>query len=86
MRKVSMKKITETIRLHKKLNLSLRQSAKVVKVSLGTASNYIKRFNELNIDIDEFISYDEIKQEQLFYPTKTSIKSHFISKPYFIFF
>lgn len=74
MRKVSMKKITEVLRLHLKLSLSLRQSAKLCKVSLGTASNYIKRFNELKVDIDKFISFDEIKQEKLFYPSKIGIE------------
>ena len=68
MRKVSMKKISEVLRLHFKLNLSLRQSATLSKISLGTACNYINRFKELNIDIDEFISLNEIKQEKLFYP------------------
>ena len=75
MRKVSMKKITEVIRLHLKLGLSLRQSATASKVSVGTASNYIKRFNELDINIDQFISFDEMKQEKLFYPAKVGIKS-----------
>lgn len=74
MRKVSMKKITEVLRLHLKLGLSLRQSTKLSKVSLGTASNYIKRFNELNVDIDEFISFNEIKQEKLFYPSKIGVE------------
>jgi len=68
MRKVSMKKISEVLRLHFKLNLSLRQSATLLKISLGTASNYINRFKELNIDIDKFISLNEIEQEKLFYP------------------
>ncbi|MGB5793829.1 IS21 family transposase [Poseidonibacter sp.] len=75
MRKISMKKITEVLRLHLKLDLSLRQSATLCKVSLGTASNYIKRFNELDITIDEFISYDEMKQEKLFYPAKIGVKT-----------
>jgi hypothetical protein len=63
-----MKKIIEVLRLHLKLNLSLRQSAILSKISLGTASNYVNRFKELNIDIDEFISLNEIEQEKLFYP------------------
>ena len=63
-----MKKIVEVLRLHLKLNLSLRQSATLSKISLGTASNYINRFKEINIDIDEFISLNELEQEKLFYP------------------
>ena len=63
-----MKKIVEVLRLHLKLNLSLRQSATLSKISLGTASNYINRFKEINIDIDDFISLNELEQERLFYP------------------
>ena len=63
-----MKKIIEVLRLHLKLNLSLRQSATLSKISLGTASNYVNRFKEINIDIDKFISLNEIEQEKLFYP------------------
>ncbi len=73
MRKVSMKKITEVLRLHFKLNLSLRQSASASKVSMGTASNYINRFKELKIDIDNFISLNEIEQERLFYPKRNDV-------------
>ena len=67
LRKVSMRKIVEVLRLHLKLNLSLRQSATLLKISLGTASNYVNRFKELNIDIDKFISLNEYEQEKLFY-------------------
>ena len=63
-----MRKIVEVLRLHLKLNLSLRQSATLSKISLGTASNYINRFKEINIDIDKFISLNELEQEKLFYP------------------
>ena len=63
-----MRKIIEVLRLHLKLNLSLRQSATLSKISLGTASNYVNRFKEINIDIDKFISLNEIEQEKLFYP------------------
>ena len=72
-----MKKIVEVLRLHFKLNLSLRQSATLSKISLGTASNYVNRFKELNIDIDEFISLNEIEQEKLFYPKNVcAVKSN----------
>ena len=63
-----MRKIVEVLRLHLKLNLSLRQSVTLLKISLGTASNYVNRFKELNIDIDKFISLNEYEQEKLFYP------------------
>ena len=72
-----MKKIIEVLRLHLKLNLSLRQSATLSKISLGTASNYVNRFKEINIDIDKFISLNEIEQEKLFYPKNVcTVKSN----------
>lgn len=72
-----MRKIVEVLRLHLKLNLSLRQSATLSKISLGTASNYVNRFKEINIDIDEFISLNEVEQEKLFYPKNVSdVKSN----------
>lgn len=67
-----MRKIIEVLRLHLKLNLSLRQSATLSKISLGTASNYVNRFKEININIDEFISLNEVEQEKLFYPKNVS--------------
>ena len=72
-----MKKIIEVLRLHLKLNLSLRQSATLSKISLGTASNYVNRFKEINIDIDKFISLNEVEQEKLFYPKNVcTVKSN----------
>ena len=72
-----MKKIIEVLRLHLKLNLSLRQSATLSKISLGTASNYVNRFKEININIDEFISLNEVEQEKLFYPKNVcTVKSN----------
>lgn len=75
MRKVSMKKINEVLRLHLKLGLSLRKSCKALHVSIGSASNYINRFKELSIDIDSFLGLNEIEQERLFYPEMGIIKS-----------
>lgn len=72
-----MKKIVEVLRLHLKLNLSLRQSATLSKISLGTASNYVNRFKEININIDEFILLNEVEQEKLFYPKNVcTVKSN----------
>ena len=56
------KKIIEVLRLHLKLNLSL-QSSTLSKISLGTASNYVNRFKEINIDINEFISLNEMNKK-----------------------
>ena len=76
MKKVSMRKIVEVLRLHFKLELSLRQSANTANVSRGTASNYCKRFESLNLNVDDFISLNELQQEKLFYPNKLSVRTN----------
>ena len=73
MRKVSMKKIIEVLRFHFKLELSIRQSANTANVSRSTASDYCTRFKKLDIDIDDFISLNELQQEKSFYPQKLNI-------------
>jgi len=76
MKKVSMKKIIEVLRLHFKLELSIRQSASAVNVSRSTASDYCIKFKKLNVDIDDFISLNELQQEMLFYPQKLNTISN----------
>ena len=70
MRKVIMKKISEVLRFHFKLELPIRASAKAAGVSRSVASRCCARFKELDINIDDFILLDEVKQEKLFYPNK----------------
>jgi len=43
MKKVSMKKVSEVLRFHFKLELSVRQSANAANVSRSTASDYCRR-------------------------------------------
>lgn len=81
MKKVSMKKIVEVLRLHFKLELSLRQSASAANVSRGTASNYCKKFETLNLSVDDFISLNELQQEKLFYPNKQRKSNTSKNKP-----
>ena len=76
MKKVSMRKIVEVLRLHFKLELSIRQSAKIANVSKGTAGNYCKRFESLDMAIDDFISLSELQQEKLFYPNKLIVRTN----------
>ena len=68
MKRVSMKKIGEVLRLHFKLGLSIRQSGSATNTSRGSVSNYCARFRELSIDIDSFLGLNELEQERLFYP------------------
>jgi len=75
MEKISMKKISEVLRLRFKLELSIRQSASAANVSRGSASNYCNRFSKLALDIDEFLKLNETQQEKLFYPNKLKVLS-----------
>ena len=69
-----MRKISEVLRLHFKLGLSIRQSGNATNTSRGSVSNYCARFRELSIDIDSFLGLNEIEQERLFYPPVGVIK------------
>jgi len=75
MKRVSMRKISEVLRLHFKLGLSVRQSGSANNTSRGSVSNYCARFRELSIDIDSFLGLNEIEQEKLFYPLVGVIKT-----------
>lgn len=63
-----MRKISEVLRLHYKLGLSVRQSANATGTSRGSVSNYCIRFKELGVTIDHFLGMNEEEQERLFYP------------------
>ena len=76
MEKIAMKRVNEILRLRFELKMSIRRSAKTVGVSNSTASQYCKSFEELNMEIKEFLSLNETKQEELlFAKTKTTSKS-----------
>lgn len=65
-----MKEISEVLRYHFVLNLSVRQSGKAAGVSKSVASRYCIRFKELDISIDDFLVLNEMQQEKLFYHSK----------------
>ena len=64
MEKISMKKISEVLRFHFKLGMSVRQSGKAANVSRSVASRYCNRFNEITLNIDDFLNLNELQQEQ----------------------
>lgn len=75
MRKVSMSKVREVLRLRFKLGLSLRKSAKATNTSKSTASEYCKRFEAIDLEIDSFLNLNEEKQEELLFPVKNRVKA-----------
>ena len=57
-----MRKISEVLRLHFKLGLSVRQSANATGTSRGSVGNYCTWFKKLGVDIDHFLEMNEIEQ------------------------
>ena len=52
MRKIKMEKIAEIIRLHFKLDLSVRQTSSALNVSRSSVGDYCQKFKYLNLDVD----------------------------------
>ena len=67
MEKIMMSKVREVLRLHFVTQLSIRQSAISANISRSTASDYCKRFEKVNEEIESFLLLDEEKQERLLF-------------------
>ena len=65
MRKIKMEKIAEVIRLHFKLDLSVRQTSSALNVSRSSVGDYCQKFKYLNLDVDDFLKLSIEKQEEL---------------------
>ncbi|MCT7464286.1 hypothetical protein N5S72_07480 [Aliarcobacter cryaerophilus] len=50
-----MEKIAEIIRLHFKLDLSVRQTSSALNVSRSSVGDYCQKFKYLNLDVDDFL-------------------------------
>ena len=68
MRKIKMEKIAEVIRLHFKLDLSIRQTSSALNVSRSSVGDYCQKFKCLNLNVDDFLKLNEDKQEELLFP------------------
>lgn len=75
-----MNKVREALRLHFQLGLSVRQSAKASNNSRSATSDYCKRFEQIGVPIEEFLSLDEIKQEELLFIKKYPVVIPKVSK------
>lgn len=51
MRKIKMEKIAEVIRLHFKLDLSVRQTSSALNIARSSVGDYCQKFKSLNLDI-----------------------------------
>ena len=52
MRKIKMEKIAEVIRLHFKLDLSVRQTSSALNIARSSVGDYCQKFKSLNLDIE----------------------------------
>lgn len=73
MRKIKMEKIAEIIRLHFKLDLSVRQTSSALNVSRSSVGDYCQKFKYLNLNIDDFLKLSIEKQEELLFPKTPNI-------------
>ena len=68
-----MEKIAEIIRLHFKLDLSVRQTSSALNVSRSSVGDYCQKFKYLNLDVDDFLKLSVEKQEELLFPKTPNI-------------
>ena len=73
MRKIKMEKIAEVIRLHFKLDLSVRQTSNALNIARSSVGDYCQKFKSLNLDIDNFLKLSVEKQEELLFPKALNI-------------
>ena len=73
MRKIKMEKIAEIIRLHFKLDLSVRQTSNALNIARSSVGDYCQKFKSLNLDIDNFLKLSVEKQEELLFPKALNI-------------
>ena len=73
MRKIRMEKIAEAIRLHFKLDLSVRQTSNALNIARSSVGDYCQKFKSLNLDVDNFLKLSVEKQEELLFPKALNI-------------
>jgi len=70
MRKLSMKKIKEILKLRFITEISYRQISRAVNIPSSTVSDYCKRFEITKYALNEFLEIDEDEIYQLLFPEK----------------
>jgi len=80
MRKLSMRKIKDILKLRFITEISYRQISRAVDVPSSTVSDYCKRFEITNYEIELFLSLDEDKIYKLLFPEKQRVDKP-ISRP-----
>ena len=73
MRKLSMRKIKDILKLRFITEISYRQISRAVDIPSSTVSDYCKRFEITKYEIDEFLSLDEDEIYKLLFPEKKKV-------------
>ncbi|MGB5791666.1 IS21 family transposase [Poseidonibacter sp.] len=81
MRRISMSKIKEVLRLKYLNELSNRQIQTITGVSRNSVANFLKIFEQLESKIEEVLELSDKDLEQLFHPVKTTVSKSKIVHP-----
>lgn len=73
MRKLSMRKIKDILKLRFITEISYREISRAVDIPSSTVSDYCKRFEIIKYEIDSFLSLDEDEIYKLLFPEKKKV-------------
>jgi len=68
-----MRQVREIIRLHKIMNLSVRKIHGATGVARSTVSDYVKRYKQLSLDIEQIDTLDDDALRLKLFPEQLSI-------------
>lgn len=71
---ISMRKLTQLVRLHIEAKLSTRNIGRSLSLSVGVVSKYINRIKQLNMNNDDLLGMSESSLAELLKP-KTAVKA-----------
>ena len=67
---ISMRKLTQLVRLHIEAKLSTRNIGRSLSLSVGVVSKYINRIKQLNMNNDDLLGMSESSLAELLKPKK----------------
>jgi DNA-binding CsgD family transcriptional regulator len=71
---ISMRKLTQLVRLHIEAKLSTRNIGRSLSLSVGVVSKYINRIKQLNMNNDDLLGMSESSLAELLKP-KTDVNA-----------
>ena len=73
MRIISMKKVRDIVKLYSDMGLSIRKIQGATGVAKSTVADYVKRFKELDLSLDQIDSLDDDSLRLQFFPEISSV-------------